>query len=116
MYFLNMMRCLIELGLRETRELDDVGSLEGKQTVISSYWSVAKSHIKKSSRDLRFWKVTHDLMFCPSEVVMGNFMRTSITCSQTGGIDGGSGGEMNVGMVVEALDGGVEASGGVVEP
>ena len=55
-------------------------------------------------------------MFWPSEVVGGNFIRTSITCSHTGGIDGGSGGEIKVGMLAGGLAGGVEATGGVVGP
>ena len=106
----------MELGLRETKELGDVVSPEGKQTVIASYWSVSNSHIKKSSRDVREWKVTQDLIFCPSAVVVGSFIKTSMTCSQTGGIEGGAGGVINVGMVAWGLAGGVEASGGVVEP
>ena len=105
----------MELGLRETKELGDVVSPEGKQTVIASYWSVSSSHIKKSSRDVREWKVTQDLIFCPSAVVVGSFIKTSMTCSQTGGIEGGSGGVINVEMVAWGLAGGVEASGGVVE-
>ena len=111
-----MMRCLTELGLRETNDLGYVVSPEGNQTVIASYWSVSNSHIKKSSRDVREWKVTHDLMFCPSAVVVGSFIKTSMTCSHTGGIEGGSGGVINVGMLVGGLAGGVEASGGGVEP
>ena len=106
----------MELGLRETKELGDVLSPEGKQTVIASYWRVSSSHIKKSSRDVREWKVTQDLMFCPSAVVMGSFIKTSMTCSQTGGIEGGSGGVIKVGMVEGGLVGGVEASGGGVGP
>ena len=86
---------------------------EGKQTVIASYWRVSSSHIKKSSRNVREWKVTQDLMFCPSAVVMGSFIKTSMTCSQTGGIEGGSGGVIKVGMLEGVLAGGVEASGGV---
>ena len=43
----------MELGLREINELGWVVSLEGKQTVIASYWRVSNSHIKKSSRDVR---------------------------------------------------------------
>ena len=105
----------MELGLRETNELGDVVSPEGKQTVIASYWSVSNSHIKKSSRDVREWKVTQDLMFCPSAVVVGSFIKTSMTCSHTGGIEGGSGGVINVGMLAGGLAGGVEASGGGVE-
>ena len=81
----------MELGLRETKELGDVGSPEGKQTVIASYWRVSSSHIQKSSRDVREWKVTQDPMFCPSAVVLGSFIKTLMTCSQTGGCghDGG---------------------------
>ena len=67
----------MELGLRETKELGDVVSPEGKQTVIASYWSVSNSHIKKSSRDVREWKMTQDLIFCPSAVVVGSFIKTS---------------------------------------
>ena len=78
----------MELSLRETKELGDVESLEGKQTVIASYWSVSNSHIKKSSRDVREWKVTQDLMLCPSAVVVGSFIKTSMTCSHTGGMEG----------------------------
>ena len=106
----------MELGLRETKELGDVVSLEGKQTVIASYWSVSNSHhIKKSSRDVREWKVTQDLMCCPSAVVVGSFIKTSITRSHTGGMEGGSEGVIKVGMLAGGLaGGGVEASGGVV--
>ena len=53
-------------------------------------------------------------MFCPSAVVLGSFIETSMTCSQTGGIEGGSGGVIKVGMLVWGLAGGVEASGGGV--
>ena len=106
----------MELGLRETKELGDVVSPEGKQTVIASYWRVSSSHIRKSSRDVREWKVTQDLMFCPSVVVMGSFIKTSMTCSQTGEIEGGSGGVIKVGMLEGVLAGGVEASGGGVVP
>ena len=88
----------MEFGLRETKELGDVVSPEGKQTVIASYWSVSNSHIKKSSRDVREWKVTQDLMFCPSAVVGGSFTKTSMTCSHAGGIEGGGGGVIYVGM------------------
>ena len=106
----------MELGLRETKELGDVVSPEGKQAVIASYCSVSNSHIKKSSRDVREWKVSQDLIFCPSAVVVGSFIKTSMTWSQTGGIEGGSVGVINVGMVAWGLAGGVEASGGVVAP
>ena len=60
--------------------------------------------------------MTQDLMFCPSAVVMGSFIKTSMTCSQTGGIEGGSGGVIKVGMLEGVLAGGVEASGGGVGP
>ena len=106
MYFLSMMRCLLELGLRETNDLGGVQSLEGKQTVIASYWSVSNSHIKKSSRDEREWKVTQDLMLNPSEAVLGSFIKTSMTCSHTGGMEGGSEGVINVGMLAGGLAGG----------
>ena len=106
MYFLSMMRCLMELGLRETKELGWVVSLEGKQTVIASYWRVFNSHIKKSSREVREWYVTQALMLCPSSVVGGSFINTSMTCSHTGGMDGGSEGVINVGMVSGGLAGG----------
>ena len=51
-------------------------------------------------------------MFCPSAVVLGSFIKTSMTCSHTGGIEGGSGGVIKVGMLEGGLAGGVEASGG----
>ena len=94
-----MMRCLLELGLRETNELGLVVSLERKQTVIASYWSVSSSHIKKSSRDAREWQVSQDLKFCPSAVVGGSFIKAALTCSQTGGMKGGAEGVINVGML-----------------
>ena len=96
----------MELGLRETNELGGVVSLEGKQTVIASYWRVSNSHIKKSSRDVREWKVTQDLILCPSAVLGGSFIRTSMTCSQTAGMEGGAEGVMKVGMLVGGLAGG----------
>ena len=65
----------MELGLRETRELVWLGSLEGNQTVMASYWRVASSHIKKSSRDVREWYRTQALMFCPSAVEGGIFIK-----------------------------------------
>ena len=106
----------MELGLRETKELGDVVSPEGKQTVITSYCRVSSSHIKKSSRDVREGKVTQDLMFCPSAVVVGSFIKTSMACSHTGGIEGGAGGVIKVGMLGGGVAGGVEASGGGVGP
>ena len=36
------MRCLIELGLRETKEFGWLSSLEGKQTVMASYWTIVE--------------------------------------------------------------------------
>ena len=51
-------------------------------------------------------------MFCPSAVVLGSFIKTSMTCSHSGGIEGGSGGVIKVGMLEGRLAGGVEASGG----
>ena len=96
----------MELGLRETNELGWVVSLEGKQTVIASYWRVANSHIKKSPREVREWLVTQALMFCPSAVVGGSFIKTAMTCSHTGGMEGGAEGVINVGMVAGGLAGG----------
>ena len=102
-----MMRCLIELGLSEIKELGWVVSLEGKQTVIASYWRVSNSHIRKSSRDVRERrKVTQDLMFCPSAVVDGSFIKTSMTCSHTGGMEEGAEGVIKVAMLVGTLAGG----------
>ena len=62
--------------------------------------------------------MTHDLMFCPSAVVLGSFIKTSVTCYQTGGIEGGSGSMIKMGMLEGGLAGGVEASrgGGGVGP
>ena len=51
-------------------------------------------------------------MFCPSAVVLGSFIKTSMTCSHSGGIEGGSGGVIKVGMLEGRLAEGVEASGG----
>ena len=102
----------MELGLRETKELGWVVSLDGKQTVMASYWRVSNSHIKKSSREVREWEVTQALLFCPSAVVGGSFINTAMTCSHTGGTEGGAEGVINVGMVSGGLaGGGVEASG-----
>ena len=55
--------------------------------------------------------VTQALMFCPSAVVGGSFIKTAMTCSQTGGMEGGAEGVINVGMVSGGLAGGLEASG-----
>ena len=60
--------------------------------------------------------VTQDLMFCPSAVVVGSFIKISMTCSHTGEIEGGSEGVIKVGMWAGGLGGGAEASGGGVEP
>ena len=96
----------MELGWRETRELDWLGSLEGKQTVMASYWRVASCHIKKSSRDVREWYRTQALMFCPSAVEGGIFIKTAITRSPTGGMTVGAEGVIKVGMVSGGLAGG----------
>ena len=95
----------MEFGLREIKELGWVESLEGKQTVIASYWRVSNSHIRNSSRDVREWKVTQDLMFCLSAVVDGSFIKTSMTCSHTGGMEEGAEGVIKVGMLAGALAG-----------
>ena len=55
-------------------------------------------------------------MFWPSAVVVGSFIKTSMTCSHTGRMEGGSEGVINVGMLAGGLAGGVEASGGGGEP
>ena len=60
--------------------------------------------------------MTQDLRFWPSAVVEGSFIKTSMTCSHAGGIEGGSGGVIKVGMVEGGLAGGVEDSGGRVGP
>ena len=49
-------------------------------------------------------------MFCPSAVVVGSFIKTSMTCSQTGGMEGGAEGVIKVGMLEGVLVGRVEAS------
>ena len=51
-------------------------------------------------------------MFCPSAVVDGSFIETSMTCSHTGGMDGGAEGVIKVGMLAGALVGGIGASTG----
>ena len=55
-------------------------------------------------------------MFCPSAVVGGSFIKTAMTCSHTGGIEGGAEGVIKVGMVSGGLAGGVEASGAWGKP
>ena len=55
-------------------------------------------------------------MFWPSAVVGGSFIKTAMTCSHTGGMEGGAEGVINVGMVAGGLAGGVEASGAGGEP
>ena len=63
--------------------------------------------------------MTQDLKFCPSAVVEGSFIKTSMTCSQTGGMEGGAEGVTKVGMLAGVLaggGGGVEASAGGSEP
>ena len=60
--------------------------------------------------------MTQDLKFCPSAVVGGSFIKTAMTCSHTGGMEGGVEGVIKVGMLAEGLAVGVEASGGGGEP
>ena len=50
-------------------------------------------------------------MFCPSAAVGGIFIKTAMTCSQTGGMVVGAEGVINVGIVSGGLAWGVEASG-----
>ena len=50
-------------------------------------------------------------MFCPSSVELGIFIKTAMTCSQTGGMTVGAEGVIKVGMVSGGQAGGVEASG-----
>ena len=49
-------------------------------------------------------------MFCPSAVVDGSFIKTSMTCSHTGGMEERAEGVIKVGMLAGALAGGVGAS------
>ena len=56
--------------------------------------------------------MTQDLKFCPSAVVGGSFIKTAMTCSHTGGMEGGAEGVINVGMLAWGLAVGVENSGG----
>ena len=51
--------------------------------------------------------MTQDLKFCPSAVVEGSFIKTSMTCSHTGGMEGGAEGVTKVGMLA-----GVSGRGG----
>ena len=51
-------------------------------------------------------------MFCPSAVVVGSFIKTSMTCSQTGGMEVGAEGVIKVEMLAGVLAGRVEASAG----
>ena len=44
-------------------------------------------------------------MFCPSAVVDGSFIKTSMTCSHTGGMEEGAEGVIQVGMLAGALAG-----------
>ena len=60
--------------------------------------------------------MTQDLKFCPSAVVGGSFLKTAMTCSQTGGMEVGAEGVINVGMLAGGLAVGVEASRGRGEP
>ena len=60
--------------------------------------------------------MTQDLKFCPSAVVEGSFIKTEMTCTHTGGMEGGAEGVIKVGMLSGVLagggGGGVEASAG----
>ena len=49
-------------------------------------------------------------------VVAGSFIKTAMTCSQTGGMEGGADGVINVGIFAGGLAVGVEASEGGGEP
>ena len=60
--------------------------------------------------------MTQDLKFCPSAVVGGSFIKTAMTCSHTGGMEGGAEGVIKVGMLSGGLAEGVEASGAGGEP
>ena len=60
--------------------------------------------------------MTQDLTFCPSAVVGGSFIKTPMTCSHTGGMEGGAEGVIKVGMLTGGLAVRVEASGGGGEP
>ena len=45
-------------------------------------------------------------MFCPSAVEDGSFIKTSMTCSHTGGMEEGAEGVIKVGMLAGGLAGG----------
>ena len=49
----------------------------------------------------------------PPAVVEGSFIKTSMTCSHTGGIEGGAEGVIKVGMLAGVLAGGGGGGGGV---
>ena len=57
--------------------------------------------------------MTQDLKFWPSAVVGGSFIKTAITCSQTGGMEVGSEGVINVGMFAGVLARGGGGGGGL---
>ena len=57
--------------------------------------------------------MTQAHMFCPSAVDVGIFIKTAMTCSQTGGIMVGAEGVMKVGMVSGGLAGGGGGCGGL---
>ena len=59
--------------------------------------------------------MTQDLKFCPSAVVGGSFIKTAMTCSHTGVMEGRAEGVINVGMFGGGWQG-VEASGAGGEP
>ena len=60
--------------------------------------------------------MTQDLKFWPSAVVERSFIKTAMTCSHTGGMEGGAEGVIKVGMLAGVLAWGVEASAGGSEP
>ena len=49
--------------------------------------------------------MTQDLKLCPSAVVEGSFIKTEMTCSHTGGMEGGAEGVIKVWMLAGVLAG-----------
>ena len=75
------------------------------------------THMPKPSSGANQLSVSHSSLVTKNgEHFYGKNFITSMTCSHTGGIEGGSGGVIKVGMLVWGLAGGVEASGGGVGP
>ena len=56
--------------------------------------------------------MTQDPKFCPSAVVEGSFIKTSMTCSHTGGMEGEAEGVIKVGMLAGVLAGVLAGGGG----